>query len=248
MLGLDGKAVVVTGSGRGIGKAVAKKFAEFGANVVISDISEDNIKSVVSEINSAGKGKAVGIATDVTRADDVSALIKKCVDEFGSLDVIINNAGITKDALCMRMSEEQWDAVINVNLKGVFLCGKEAYKVMMKQKSGCIINMASIVGLIGNIGQTNYSATKGGVIAMAKTWAKEFSSRGIRVNAVAPGFIKSDMTDKMPDAVKEKLLSAVPLGRMGTVSDIADACVFLCSNMAEYITGQVLTVDGGMVM
>jgi 3-oxoacyl-[acyl-carrier protein] reductase len=195
-----------------------------------------------------GKGKASGIVTDVTKADDVSGLIKKCVDEFGSLDVIINNAGITKDALCMRMSEEQWDDVINVNLKGVFLCGKEAYKVMMKQKSGCIINIASIVGLIGNIGQTNYSATKGGVISMAKTWAKEFSSRGIRVNAVAPGFIKSDMTDKMPDAVKEKLLAGVPLGRMGSVEDIANACAFLCSDMAEYITGQVLTVDGGMVM
>lgn len=247
MVNLEGKSVIVTGAGRGIGKAIAQKFASLGAKVLVSDVVEENVNKVVEEIKSNG-GQAVGIVTDVTKSDQVDEMINKCTSEFGSLDVIINNAGITKDALCMRMSDEQWDQVIDVNLKGVFLCTRAAYKVMMKQRSGCIISLSSIVGLIGNIGQTNYAATKGGVIAMTKTWAKEFASRGVRANAIAPGFIKTEMTDAIPDKVKDKLLTTIPLSRMGDPEDIANACAFLSSDAGGYITGQVLTVDGGMVM
>jgi 3-oxoacyl-[acyl-carrier protein] reductase len=247
MISLEGKAAIITGSGRGIGAEIAKTFAKLGASVVVSDVMEENVNEVVDEINNSG-GKAVGIECDVTKASDVDAMVEKCTKEFGSLDIMVNNAGITKDTLCMKMSEEQWDAVINVNLKGVFLCGKAAYKVMMKQKSGCIINMASIVGIIGNVGQTNYSATKGGVIAMTKTWAKEFSKRNVRVNAIAPGFIRTEMTDKMPDDIKEKFKQNIPLARLGETEDIANAASFLASQAASYITGQVLVVDGGMVM
>ncbi len=247
MFTLEGKSAIITGSGRGIGAGIAKTFAENGASVVVCDIDENNVNLVVDEINKNG-GKAVGIKTDVTNASDVDAMISKCTQEYGSLDIIVNNAGITKDTLCMKMTEEQWDAVINVNLKGVFLCGKAAYKVMMKQKNGCIINMASIVGIIGNIGQTNYSATKGGVIAMTKTWAKEFSRRNVRVNAIAPGFINSEMTAAMPDDIKEKFKSSIPLARLGDPEDIANAALFLSSEASSYITGQVLVVDGGMVM
>ncbi len=247
MFTLEGKSAIITGSGRGIGASIAKKFAEFGISVVVSDVVEENINNVVEEIKKSG-GKAVGIKADVTKAADVDALVSKCTSEFGSLDILINNAGITKDTLCMKMSEDQWDAVINVNLKGVFLCGKAAYKVMMKQKSGSIVNMASIVGIIGNIGQTNYAATKGGVIAMTKTWAKEFARRNVRVNAIAPGFINSEMSEVIPDDIKEKFKSNIPLARYGEPEDIANTAAFLCSEAAGYITGQVLVVDGGMVM
>lgn len=247
MISLKGKSAIVTGSGRGIGKAIAIKLAEYGANVVVSDIIEDNINKVIQEIKSKN-GNAIGCVADVTNSSSVEALIEKCKNEYGSLDILVNNAGITKDALTMRMSDEQWDNVINVNLKGVFLCGRAAYKVMMKQKSGIIINIASIVGIIGNIGQANYSATKGGVIAMTKTWAKEFASRGVRVNAIAPGFINSDMTAVIPEEIKEKFKSNIPMGRFGEPEDIANVCVFLSSEMSTYITGQVLVVDGGMVM
>ena len=247
MINLTGKSAVITGSGRGLGAAIAKKLASLGANVVISDVVEENVNKMVAEINSAG-GKAIGQVSDVTKADSVTALMDKCKSEFGSLDIVINNAGITRDTLCMRMTEDQWDAVINVNLKGVFLCGREAYKFMMKQKSGCIINIASIVGIIGNIGQTNYAATKGGVISMAKTWAKEFSSRGVRVNAIAPGFINSEMTAVLSEEIKDKYRTSIPLGRFGEPEDIANACAFLVSDAASYITGQVIVVDGGMVM
>lgn len=247
MVSLKDKAAIVTGSGRGIGEGVAKKFAELGAKVVVSDIVEENVKKVVDDINNSG-GTAVGMVSDVTKVADVDALIQKCTSEFGSLDILVNNAGITRDSLCMRMSDEQWDQVIDVNLKGVFLCGRAAYKVMMKQKSGNIINIASIVGIIGNIGQTNYAATKGGVIAMTKTWAKEFASRGVRVNGIAPGFIKSDMTDAIPDDIKEKFKGSIPLRKFGEPEDIANACSFLVSEAAGFITGQILVVDGGMVM
>ena len=247
MINLTGKSAVITGSGRGLGAAIAKKLASLGANVVISDVVEENVNKMVAEINSAG-GKAIGQVSDVTKADSVTALMDKCKSEFGSLDIVINNAGITRDTLCMRMTEDQWDAVINVNLKGVFLCGREAYKIMMKQKSVCIINIASIVGIIGNIGQTNYAATKGGVISMAKTWAKEFSSRGVRVNAIAPGFINSEMTAVLSEEIKDKYRTSIPLGRFGEPEDIANACAFLVSDAASYITGQVIVVDGGMVM
>lgn len=245
---LQGKTAVITGSGRGIGKAVAVKLASLGANIVINDIpSSTYADETCEEIKAMGVG-CICIKGDVTKIDDVKALVDGAVKEFGGLDIFVNNAGITRDGLMLRMSEEDWDLVMNINLKGAFNCIKTAVRPMMKKKSGSIINMASVVGVMGNAGQANYSASKGGLIALTKTTAKEFSSRGIRCNAVAPGFIQSAMTDQLPDDVKQKYYDAIPLGRFGTVDNIADTVAFLASDMSSYITGQVICVDGGLIM
>lgn len=245
---LQGKTAIITGSGRGIGKAVAVKLASLGANIVINDIpASTDADATCEEIKAMGVG-CICIKGDVTKLDDVKALVDGAVKEFGGVDIFVNNAGITRDGLMLRMSEEDWDLVMNINLKGAFNCIKTVVRPMMKKRGGSIINMASVVGVMGNAGQANYSASKGGLIALTKTTAKEFSSRGIRCNAVAPGFIQSAMTDQLPDDVKKKYYDAIPLGRFGTVENIADTVAFLASDMSSYITGQVICVDGGLIM
>ena len=245
---LTGKTAIITGSGRGIGKAVAVKLASLGANIVINDIpSSADADATAEEIKGMGVG-CICIKGDVTNIDDVKALVDGAVKEFGKVDIFVNNAGITRDGLMLRMSEQDWDMVMNINLKGAFNCIKTVARPMMKNKGGSIINMASVVGVMGNAGQANYVASKAGLIGLTKTTAKEFSSRGIRCNAVAPGFIQSAMTDKLPDDVKAKYYEGIPLGRFGTADDIADCVAFLASDMSSYITGQVICVDGGLVM
>lgn len=240
------EVAIITGAARGIGKAIAIALSKEGASVVLSDVMEE-VHKTAAEIEQAG-GKAVSIIGNVTKFADCVAMVDMAVNTFGKLDILVNNAGITKDNLVLRMSEEDWDAVLNINLKGTFLCTKAAIKPMMKQRSGKIINIASVIGQMGNIGQANYSASKGGVISFTKTMAKELGSRNIRVNAIAPGFIESKMTDALPEEAKNKYLSVIPLGCWGKAENVADAVVFLASPSASYITGQVLNVDGGMVM
>ncbi len=247
-MNLEGKTVVVTGSGRGIGKAIAMKFASLGANIVINDIpSSQNGDATAAEITQAG-GNAVAIKCDVRNYDEVEDLVKKTLDKYGSVDILINNAGITRDNLIMRMDDADFDDVIAINLKGAFNCIKAVCRPMMKNRGGAIINIASVVGVMGNAGQANYAASKAGLIGLTKSVAKELASRNITCNALAPGFIQSAMTDKLPDAVKEDYLKAIPLSRFGQTNDIADAAAFLASDMAKYITGQVLHIDGGLVM
>ncbi|HEY8464674.1 MAG TPA: 3-oxoacyl-[acyl-carrier-protein] reductase [Bacillota bacterium] len=243
---LANEVAIITGAARGIGKAIAIALSKEGASVVLSDVM-DEVHQTAAEIEQAG-GKAVSIIGNVTKFTDCEAMVDKAVKTFGKLDILVNNAGITKDNLVLRMSEEDWDAVLNINLKGTFLCTKAAIKPMMKQRSGKIINIASVIGQIGNTGQANYSASKGGVISFTKTMAKELGSRNIRVNAIAPGFIESKMTEALPEEVKNKYLSIIPLGKWGKAENVADAVVFLASPAALYITGQVLNVDGGMVL
>ncbi len=245
---LQGKTAVITGSGRGIGKAIAMKLASLGADVVINDIpqSEDADKTS-EEIKSLGVDSIV-VKGDVRNAADVQNLINETLGKFGRLDIFVNNAGVTRDGLMLRMSEEDWDLVMDINLKGAFNCIKAAVKPMMKQRSGSIINIASIVGVMGNAGQANYSASKAGLIGLTKTTAKEFASRGIRCNAVAPGFIESAMTDKLSDEVKREYFKSIPLAKFGTVDNVADVVAFLASDMSAYVTGQVINIDGGLHM
>lgn len=247
MLDLKDKVVVVTGSARGIGKAIALRFAEAGAKVMVSDMNEEEMQKTVEEIKAKGIG-ASSFKANVSLASEAEALLEKTKEIFGKVDVLVNNAGITRDNLIIRMTEEEWDAVINVNLKGVFNCSKAAIKIMMKQKYGNIINIASVVGIMGNPGQANYSASKGGVIALTKTLAKEYAGRSIRVNAIAPGFIDTAMTQAIPEKERNAMIAMIPLKRLGQPEDIANACLFLASDLSSYVTGQVLTVDGGMVM
>lgn len=245
---LENKTAVVTGASRGIGKAVALKLASMGANIVLNYRSSvKSVEEVVEEIKSLG-GNAVAVQGDVSSFDDAAKIIKAAVENFGSLDILVNNAGITKDGLLARMKEEDFDKVIETNLKGTFNCIRHATPIMMKQRSGRIINMTSIVGVAGNAGQMNYAASKAGVIGMTKSAAKELASRGITVNAIAPGFIQTDMTDALSDKVKEELLSGIPLKRLGQVEEIADLAAFLASGSASYITGQVININGGMYM
>ena len=244
---LENKNAIVTGSARGIGKAIAMKLASEGANVVIVDVNIDAAQETAKEIQAMGR-KSFALKVDVTSYAEVEGMINKTKQEWGSVDILVNNAGITKDNLILRMTPEDFDAVININLKGVFNGIKAVFPVMMKQKSGKIVNIASIIGLIGNAGQANYSASKGGVIALTKTSAKELASRGVCVNAVAPGYIQTPMTDKLPENIRAEMLKLVPLGRMGQPEDVAKAVLFLSSPDADYITGQVLTADGGMGM
>lgn len=245
---LQNQVALVTGASRGIGKEIALELARQGANVVVNYAgNEQKAKEVVEQITKLGQ-KAIAIRCDVSSSDDVVAMIKTTMDEFGKIDVLVNNAGVTRDNLLMRMKEEEWDTVINTNLKGVFLCTKSVTRPMMKQRQGAIINVASVVGISGNAGQANYVAAKAGVIGLTKTTAKELASRNIRVNAVAPGFITTDMTDELTEEVKESLLKQIPLARLGEPSDIAKVVAFLASGDSAYMTGQTLTVDGGMVM
>lgn len=245
---LEGKTAIVTGASRGIGREVALTLAEAGANVVINYAgSEAKANEVADKVRSKGC-KALVYQCDVSDGEAVQKMMKDTVSEFGSLDILINNAGITKDNLLMRMKEDEWDDVMNINLKGVFLCTKAATRQMMKQRSGRIINMASIVGVIGNPGQANYVAAKAGVIGLTKTSAKELASRGITVNAIAPGFITTDMTDQLTGEQQEAMLKNIPLAKFGDAADIAKTALFLASEDAGYITGQTIHVDGGMVM
>ncbi len=248
MIDLTNKTAIVTGAGRGIGKAIALKLASFGANIVVNDIpSSADADETAKEIEAMGRGALV-CKGDVRNFDDVSEMVKKTLDKFGTVDILINNAGITRDNLIMRMDEKDFDDVIAINLKGAFNCIKAVTRPMMKQRSGAIVNMASVVGIMGNAGQANYSASKAGLIGLTKSTAKELSSRGIRANAIAPGFIESLMTDKLPDNVKDDYFKVIPLGRFGTAEDIANTAAFLVSDMASYITGQVIHIDGGLLM
>ncbi len=245
---LTDKVAIVTGASRGIGKAIAINLAKEGAKVVINYRSDDEgANNVLSEIEQNG-GTAVLHKGDISKFEVAEDLAKFCLEKFQKIDILVNNAGITKDTLLLRMKEEDFDSVINVNLKGTFNCVKHISPIMIKQKSGKIINISSVIGLIGNVGQVNYSASKAGVIGITKSLAKELGSRGINVNAIAPGFIETDMTSVLSDKVKESILTHIPLNKMGSAEDVANLAVFLASNLSDYITGQVITVDGGMVM
>lgn len=245
---LQDKKVLVTGASRGIGRAIALEFARLGADVAVNYAgSAAKANEVVDEIKALGRD-AIAIQCDVSNSESVSEMVKETIDHFGRLDVLVNNAGITRDNLLMRMKESEWDDVLNTNLKGVFLCTKAVTRQMMKQRSGRIINMASIVGVSGNAGQANYVAAKAGVIGLTKTAAKELAPRGITVNAIAPGFISTDMTDELTDEIQKSMLQQIPLARFGDPKDIAAVAAFLASDSSSYMTGQTLHVDGGMVM
>ncbi len=245
---LQNKVSMVTGGARGIGKDIAMLFATEGSDIAICDVNEELLNSAKSEIESATGRKVLAEKVDVTSPEEVAKFVDKILDNFGNLDILVNNAGITRDNLVMRMSGEEWDAVLNVNLRGAFNCIKAVTRPMMKKRAGKIINMASIIGIMGNAGQANYSASKGGLIALTKTVAKELGSRNINVNAIAPGFIQTDMTDKLTDEQKEGMLKLIPLGKLGNTSDVAKLALFLASDDSAYITGEVIKVDGGMVM
>ena len=245
---LNGKIAVVTGASRGIGKAIAMKFAQLGATVVINYNGSAQKAEEVKQSIIADGGRAVIKQCNVADYDACEAFIKEVIDQFGRIDSLVNNAGITKDGLIMQMSEEDFTNVVDVNLKGTFHCIRFASRQMMKQRSGRIINMSSVVGISGNAGQINYAASKAGVIGMTKSAAKELASRGITVNAIAPGYIETDMTNVLSDKVKEETMKQIPLGRLGQTEDIAAAAAFLASDEAGYITGQVLAVDGGMAI
>lgn len=245
---LKGKTAVVTGASRGIGRAVALELAEQGANVVVNySGSEAKAHEVVEAIKEMG-GEAIAVRANVGNMEDVQAMMKEALAQFETIDILVNNAGITRDNLLMRMKEDEWDDVININLKGVFNATKAVTRQMMKQRSGRIINVASIVGVMGNAGQANYVAAKAGVIGLTKSTARELASRHITVNAIAPGFITTDMTDKLTEEVKAEMLKQIPLARFGEAKDIASVVSFLASEKSAYITGQTLHVDGGMVM
>ena len=245
---LDGKVALVTGASRGIGRAVAIALAKAGALVAVNYAGNVKAAEEVQQIITQAGGKAILVQGDVAQAEVVDEMMKTVMDEFGRIDILVNNAGITRDGLLMRMKECDWDAVIDTNLKGIFHCTKAAAKHMMKARSGRIINMTSVVGLIGNAGQTNYAAAKAGVTGFSKSAAKELASRGITVNMVAPGFIDTDMTAVLPEKVREEMVKGIPLGRMGTPEEVAEAVLFLASDQASYITGQIINLDGGMVM
>lgn len=245
MIELKGKAAVVTGSARGIGKSIAEKLASLGASVVINDITEDTAKKSAEEIAAKYGVETLAYACDISQEDQADALIDACVKKFGKVDILVNNAGITRDTLMLRMKKEQWDQVIAVNLTGTFLCTKAAFKHMMSARSGAVVNLSSIAGVNGNLGQTNYSASKAGVIGFTKSAALEGAMRGVRCNAIAPGFIATDMTAAIPDRIKEAMLKSIPLSRAGTPEDIANGVAFLVSDMSSYITGQILEINGG---
>ena len=244
---LEGKTALITGSAQGIGKEIALVLAREGCDIVVSDINLDMAIKTATEIEKLGR-KTLAVGGNVAKFDDCKDMVEKSVEHFGKLDILVNNAGITRDGLLMRMKDADWDLVLDVNLKGTFNCVKAVARQMSKQRSGKIVNIASVVGEMGNAGQANYSASKGGVIALTKTVAREFASRSINVNAVAPGFIVTAMTDKLSDAVKEGLTSQIPLGELGYPIDVANAVLFLVSEESKYITGQVISVNGGMYM
>ena len=244
-MNFKGKVVVVTGAAQGIGRQIALNFAKLKAKVVILDLVEGALKETQKELSS--HSECLYYVVDVIDSKGVEEAVNKIIDNSSKIDILINNAGITRDNLALRLSESDWDKVIAVNLKGAFLCSKLCAKYMVKQRQGKIINISSIIGIIGNPGQANYSASKAGLIGLTKTFAKELGSRNICVNAVAPGYIQTKMTDVLPDKVKEEMLKRIPLNRFGTSDDVASAVLFLASDRADYITGQVLVVDGGMI-
>jgi len=243
----EGKTAIITGAARGIGQAIALDLAAKGADIVIGDVKAEWLSETEEALKQLG-AKVTCKELDVTSADACQNVFNDVAKENGRIDILVNNAGITRDGLLMRMSEEDWDAVLTVNLKGTFNCTKAATRTMMKQRSGSIINIASIIGLMGNAGQANYAASKGGVIAFTKSVAKELASRNVRANAIAPGFISSKMTDALSEEVQQQMLAAIPLGVFGSPQNVADAVTFLASDQSAYITGQVLSVNGGMYM
>ncbi len=245
---MRGKNAVITGGARGIGEAIATVLAKMGANILIWDVLEEQAKETADKLAKEHGVKAAGYSVDVTNGPSVDAAVDSAVKDFGGIDILINNAGITRDGLIIRMKEEDWDKVIAINLKGVWQCTKSVGKVMLKARKGSIVNIASVVGVMGNAGQANYSASKAGVIGLTKTSAKEFASRGVRVNAVAPGYIQTAMTDKLTEEQQQRMATLIPLGQLGTPEDVADAVAFLASSAARYITGQTINVCGGMVM
>ena len=246
-MSLQGKVAIVTGASRGIGRAISLGLAKEGADVVVAATTFENAGKVAGEIEQLGR-KALAFALNVTEIGECEALVKTALEEFSKIDILVNNAGITSDNLLVRMKEEEWDKVLDVNLKGAFNCIRASTKTLMKQRSGKIVNVTSVVGIIGNAGQANYCASKAGVIGLTKSVAKELASRNIQVNAVAPGYIETDMTKDLQGDVRQTLVNAIPLGRIGTPEDVAALVSFLASKNADYITGQIITVDGGMVM
>jgi len=243
---LKGKNSIITGGARGIGKTIALGLAGNGSNIAICDVNPEILQEAKKEIEATGV-EVISGKVDVTNSEDVQKFAQKALDKFGKIDILINNAGITRDGLLVRMNEADWDAVLNVNLKGTFICTKIVSKIMMKQRSGKIVNIASIIGITGNAGQANYAASKGGVIAFTKSVAKELASRNINVNAIAPGFIETQMTEKLSEDVKAGIRKMIPLDRWGSAKDVANLALFLVSDNSSYITGQVVQVDGGMV-
>ena len=241
------KVAIVTGSARGIGFEIARVLGSEGYAVVLSDINEEGLAEASKKLEEA-KIKNFWVKSDVSAPEDAEKLVSETLEKFGRIDVLVNNAGITRDGLLMRMDESAWDLVLKVNLKGTFLMSKAVIRPMLKQKSGSVVNIASVIGLMGNVGQANYAASKAGIIGFTKSFAKEFGRKGIRANAIAPGFIQSEMTAVLSDKVKEQMLNQIPMNAFGTPTDVANAVSFLASDKASYITGQVLTVDGGMVM
>jgi len=243
---LKDQVAVITGGAQGIGKSIATLFASEGAKLVLSDIDEAAVQATAAQIGKEKNVETLGVKGNVSQLADCEKLVDASLDKFSRIDILINNAGITRDNLLMRMSDDEWDSVIAVNLKGVFNCTKAAIRPMMKARKGRIVNIASVVGQMGNAGQANYSASKGGVISLTKTCAREFSSRNILVNAIAPGFIRTRMTEALTEEQKKKLLDLIPLGRLGEPEDIAKVALFLCSEESSYITGHVVSVNGGM--
>lgn len=244
---LKDKVALVTGGAQGIGREIALTFAKEGANVTICDVNLEKANETLKEIEASGV-KGLAIKTDVSKLNEVEEVFNKIIEKFGKIDILVNNAGVTRDGLILRMTESDWDLVISINLKGTFNCTKIASKYMIKQRYGKIVNISSVIGLIGNAGQTNYSASKAGVIGITKSVAKELASRNITVNAIAPGFISTAMTDKLTEEQRNAMLKMIPLGKLGQPLDVANLALFLVSPLADYITGQVIPVDGGMVM
>ena len=246
-MSLKGKIALITGGAQGIGSIISKELAGQGAHVVLGDINQEGAEETAAEIKNSG-GKASAVKIDVSNATDVRRVFDSILNEYKPVDIVVNNAGITRDGLLLRMKEVDWDLVLNINLKGSFLCSQQAIKQMLKQKSGSIVNIASIVGVMGNFGQANYSASKAGLIGFTKTLAREVAPRGIRANAVAPGFINTEMTRVLEDSIRLKLIEQIPLARLGQPEDVARCVSFLVSENASYITGQVINVNGGMLM
>lgn len=246
-MNLKGKVAIVTGSSKGIGKAIVLELARCGAKVVVSGRDQERIKQVQEEIEQTG-AEVIAVAADVSDPEEASNLINKTLEKWEQIDILVNNAGITRDNLIIRMSPEDWNAVIQTNLTGAFNCIKSVTRQMMKQRGGCIINITSVVGIMGNAGQANYSASKAGIIGLTKSVARELASRSIRCNAVAPGYIATEMTDKLDEKIKENLKQQIPLGRIGSIEDVAEVVAFLASQNASYITGQVINVDGGLLI
>ncbi|HMK44464.1 MAG TPA: 3-oxoacyl-[acyl-carrier-protein] reductase [Dissulfurispiraceae bacterium] len=244
---MKGQTALITGSARGIGKAIAEMLAKKGVNIAVADVNLEIARQTATELEGLGV-KTIALKVDVSNSADVAAMFQETLTAFGKIEILVNNAGITRDALLMRMKDEDWDAVLDINLKGSFLCSREAIKIMAKQRYGRIINIASVVAFMGNPGQANYSASKAGLVGLTKTTAKEYASRGITVNAVAPGFIQTAMTDALPETVKQEMMKAIPMSRFGSSDDVAAAVAFFASPESSYVTGQVIHVNGGMYM